>query len=409
MSRASIVSRIVHRAHNDAPQISFERPWWRDLPAGFWREEEAFDLGLVDRAKIGATAGIDVAIRTAAAMLVGTLAAPGGYHPGRLRTLRRDLDFYTPFADSRDPHRFFAPPPSRVPVERRRVRFAAFRPKDGGVEDLRFVSPFEPVNPRLRGHYTRMRGGNHIAHARYWHHGDGPRRTIIAIHGFSADLSLLNEWVFALPWLYRLGCDVLLFTLPFHGKRQTRFSPFSGHGFFAGGLARLNEAFAQAVFDFRILLDHLESRGVTNPGIMGVSLGGYTAALLAAIEPRLQFVIANVPLVSVVDLVLEWHPISALVWGALKATGVRLEDIRHILAVHSPLTYRPIVPKERRFIVGGAADRLAPPKHSRLLWEHWERCKIHWFPGSHLVHLDRGDYLRRIRDFLRGIDFLPIA
>jgi hypothetical protein len=57
-------------------------------------------------------------------------------------------------------------------------------------------------------------------------------------------------------------------------------------------------------------------------------------------------------------------------------------------------------------LIGGVADRMAPPKHTRLLWEHWDRCRLHWFPGSHLLHLDRGDYLWQIARFLRGIGFL---
>jgi pimeloyl-ACP methyl ester carboxylesterase len=78
-----------------------------------------------------------------------------------------------------------------------------------------------------------------------------------------------------------------------------------------------------------------------------------------------------------------------------------------MMAVHSPLTYRPAIPKEHLMIVGGVGDRLAPPKHARLLWEHWGRCRIHWFPGSHLLHLDRGAYLRKIAEFWGQIGFLP--
>ncbi len=82
-----------------------------------------------------------------------------------------------------------------------------------------------------------------------------------------ADLYHLNEWFFALPWLYSMGCDVAVVTLPFHGRRQTAFSPFSGHGFFAGGLSRMNEAFAQAVLDVRHLVDWFERQGATSTGV----------------------------------------------------------------------------------------------------------------------------------------------
>lgn len=404
----AILSRIVHQKHAAQPQLDRTRPWWETLPAEFAREPEAFELGFRDRARVGLTATLDVGIRTAGACLVGALAGPGGYNPTRLREMSADRVFYADFARRGDPHAFFERPPAGAArVTRHPVRGPAFRPHNGRCEDLRFPSTYVPRNPRLRDAYSELRGGNGTAHARYWRHDDGPRPTIVAIHGFSADLSLLNEWVFALPWFYKMGCDVLLFTLPFHGRRQNRFSPFSGHGFFAGGASRINEAFGQAVFDFRALLDWLEvNHGVREVGLTGVSLGGYTSALLATVEPRLRFVIPNVPLVSLPDLVLEWHPISALVALATRTLGVSLAEVRELLAVHSPLTYRPIVPRERLFIVGGVGDRLAPPKHSRLLWEHWGRCRIHWFPGSHLVHLDKGQYLRQIRDFMKSARFL---
>ena len=71
-----------------------------------------------------------------------------------------------------------------------------------------------------------------------------------------------------------------------------------------------------------------------------------------------------------------------------------------------PLTYAPLLSKERLMIIGGVGDRLAPPKHAHLLWEHWNRCRIHWFPGSHLIHLDRGRYLGELSRFLRDIGFV---
>lgn len=76
-----------------------------------------------------------------------------------------------------------------------------------------------------------------------------------------------------------------------------------------------------------------------------------------------------------------------------------------MLAVSSPLTYAPLLPRERLMVIGGIGDRLAPPKHARLLWEHWQRCKLHWFVGSHLLHFDRGDYLRHVGRFLNEVGF----
>jgi len=398
-----VVSRIEH---GDEP-FSLDRslPWWEALPEDFFRHRDRFSLGIRDRAFVETTAATDVVLRTLGAALVGLLAFPLGYHPAAIQRALHARAFYEGIARSGDRARFFAAP-SPVRVELRPARGHLFRPKDGICEDLQFESPFVPVFEGERTRYLRHRD-NRIAHARIWRHRTGPRPTVIAVHGFSGDLYQLNEWFFALPWLYERGCDVVCFTLPFHGRRQTRFSPFSGHGFFAGGLPRLNEAFAQAILDLRIIMSWVTAQGAPAVGATGVSLGGFTTSLLASVDPRLAFVIPNVPVASIADLVLEWEPIGLATRATMRTFHRSIVDIRATLAPSSPLTWPAVVSKERRMIIGGVADRLAPPKHSRLLWEHWDRCAIHWFPGSHLLHLDRGVYLREMGRFLGKLGFLP--
>lgn len=407
MSAASVVSRIAHEACLEEPELIPDGlRWWEHLDDDFPDQEEPFRLALRDRVQVRATAASDVVLRTLGACLVGATAVPFGLRPKKLDEALADRAFYGPMAESGDPSRFFVPPDSKGTwVRTARAHLSQFRMGVGACHDLWFESPYVPRNPREREPYLSQRK-NRVAHARHWCHGDRPRRTVVAIHGFSADLYLLNEFFFALPWLYRLGFDVCLFTLPFHGRRQANYSLYSGHGFFAGGVNRINEAFGQAVHDFRILLDHFErSAGVTEVGVMGVSLGGFTTALLAAVEPRLRFAIPNVPVASIPDLAHEWEPIGTVLRAGLKLQKLTIEDARYLVAVSCPLTYRPVLARERLFVIGGVGDRLAPPKHSRLLWDHWDRCRIHWFPGSHLVHLDRGAYLRQIARFLNHIGF----
>lgn len=404
-----VVSRISHRNPTNAPYLIHGNTteWWDKLDSRFPRMEEHFKLGFSDRVKVGATAAIDTVIRTGAASMVGTFSIPRGFRPSKVREMLEHREHYETMALSGDPSRFFVTPPDNVRIERSEPQRPFFTPKGGRCVDLRFVSPFEPSIPVLRERYAAETRNMH-AHARYWHHSDGPRPTIVAIHGFGADPYWLNEWFFSLPWFYELGCDILLYTLPFHGRRQMMISPHSGHGLFAQGLAWLNEAVAQGVHDFRIYLDYLlEDIGAPAAGVTGVSLGGYHSALLAAVEPRLAFAIPNVPVISLADIMMEWEPLGTFGRTLLRAIGMDLHDLREVMAVHCPLTYAPTLSKERLFIIGGVADKLAPPKHSRLLWEHWDQCDIHWFPGSHILHLDRGEYLRQMARFMGSLHFLP--
>ena len=405
----SVISRIRHLSADAQPREEGGH-WWDELPRDFAQRPEEFALVGGDRLRVRAAAASDVALRTAAASLVGSLALPLGYRRRQMLQSIEDTAFYLRMARTGDPTLFFREPPKNVRIRATRSDMRIrFRPEDGHCETIRFDSPFMPVNPRLHSSYLRHRA-NRVAHAHYWRHTAGPRPTMIAVHGFSADMYVLNEWFFALPWFYRMGFDVMLMTLPFHGVRQTRRSPFSGHGFFAGGPSRINEAVGQSVMDARILVDWLlNERGSPAVGMAGVSLGGFTSAILAATEPRLGFAIPNVPVVSFADLVIEWEPIGTAMRAMLKRERKTVVDARKMVAVSCPLTYPAQVPKDRLFIVGGVGDRLAPPKHSRVLWDHWDRPPIYWFPGSHLAHQGRGAYLVEVARFLNRIGLLQAS
>ena len=258
MKDSAVVSRIVHESCERAAPLVPSGHWWEHLDSEFARRPERFDLARADRVQIAAAAALDHAVRAIFGTMVGSTAIPFGFNPIELRRSMESVGLYAEMAESGDRTRFFHEPPSGVRVRVKPGRwFPRFEPEDGVCEVVRFDSPFQPVHFSQHKPYLRH-DGNRVAYARMIRHRDGPRPTIVAIHGFTAEGYLINEWFFALPWFYRMGCDIALFTLPFHGPRQTRFSPFSGHGFFAGGSARFNEAVAQSVFDFRILFNWLQ-------------------------------------------------------------------------------------------------------------------------------------------------------
>ncbi|MDX1695950.1 MAG: alpha/beta hydrolase family protein [Ketobacteraceae bacterium] len=405
MGIASNVSRVANKTYSHTRRIMPDQPWWDNLETSFHKFPDDFELNFGTQLLVDGTVAADVALRTAAASLVSCLALPLSANPVQLLQDFKDSEIYRSKADSHDPEAFFVRPvKGAVEVKSRPGGFFDFRPTHGTCELLYFDSPFVPVNPSLRGRYRKNRN-NMRAVAQYWRHNNGPRPTICVIHGFMADPYWLNRMFLALPWFYDQGYDILLYTLPHHGARKGTLAPFSGHGYFAGGISNINETVAHSVYDFRIFMDYLESQGVEKIGVTGISLGGYTSALLAAVEERLYFSIPNVPVVSLFDLMLQWFPASAVLKAGLRLSNLSIRDARHMLAVHCPLTYQPLIPNERLMIIGGAGDRLAPPKHSRLLWDHWDRCRIHWFPGNHVIHFDRGKYLREVALFLKQIRF----
>jgi esterase/lipase len=402
---AENVSRVANETYSHTRKIMPEQPWWDNLESSFHKFPDDFELDLPTEFMVNSTAAGDLLLRTGAASLLTSLALPLSLQPLQLLRDSKHIDFYKKKANLADPESFFIrPDSSNVTVETSSAGLFRFKPDDGSCHMLSFDSPFETVNPEMRERYKKGKQ-NMRAVAQHWRHDKGPRPTICVIHGFMADPYWLNRMFFALPWFYKQGYDILLYTLPHHGARRTRLSPFSGHGFFANGISHINESFAHAVYDFRIFMDYLESQGVTNMGVTGISLGGYTSSLLASVEDRLKFAIPNVPVVSLCDIMLEWFPMNIPLKAMLKLTNNTVHDARHTLAVHSALTYKPKLEKERLMIIAGAGDRLAPPKHARLLWDHWDRPKNHWFPGNHLVHLDKGKYLKEMANFMREIEF----
>lgn len=365
-------------------------------------------LTLRQRAVVDASAAADIGLRTAIASLVGAAMLPPllttAVRGEQARVERDSLRFYAELAADHDPVKSF-PAPTELPRVKSRLAnpFAELFAR-GNVDNIAFPSTFTPINPALRDTWKGL-SRNNTVRAQHWRHDDGPRPTLCVIHGFMGSPYLFNGLFFSLPWFYRCGYDVLLFTLPFHGRRAERFSPFSGYGYFSHGMSGFAEAMGQAVYDFRSVLNYLEHTGANRIALTGMSLGGYTSALIAAVDDRLQAVIPNVPVTSVQDEVDDWFPANKLF-----ALGRRLGQIDHAdfaaaTAYHSPLNYPPLVAKDRRLIITGLGDRLAPPSQSELLWEHWDRCALHWFPGNHVLHVSQPTYLRRTNRFLRPVMF----
>jgi pimeloyl-ACP methyl ester carboxylesterase len=354
---------------------------------------QAPKLGLASRALLGASIAGDLASRTllasviSGAMTVGVLGGAGADDARR-------LEFYAALADERDRDAVFIRPPADV-----RVRSTAGRPPgvEGGRTDvLRFDTPYVALNPAVRAAYAGH-PHNNVARAQHWRHESGPRPTLCVIHGFGASPAWFNSAFFSLEAFFAQGWDVLLHTLPFHGSRRGQRPAFNGVEMFSHGFAQWNEAILHGVYDFRILVDYLERTGAPLFGVTGLSLGGYISAVLAAVEPRLAFVVPNAPVVSIDPLLASWYPANLTVGLGRRVRGVSRELMRRSFAVHSPLNYVPIVPRERLMIIGGLGDRLSPPEQSVLLWEHWGHPALHWFPGNHVAHFGRRGYLAEMR------------
>lgn len=365
------------------------------------------DLTWQQRLIVDSSAVADLGLRTALASVIGAGMIPrmaasavrnqAGDDPDALR-------FYAELAATKDPQQCFPAPSGPPLVSARPAGPVAQWVARGQVDNIWFPSSYDAVYPGIRERrrgYTR----NNVVHAQHWRHDDGPRPTLCVIHGFMGSPYLFNGLFFSMPWFFRSGYDVLLYTLPFHGPRAEKGSPYSGYGFFMDGVPGFAEAMAQAVHDFRSVLDYLEHTGVDRIALTGMSLGGYTSSLIASVDDRIQAVIPNVPVVTPDRTVDEWFPANLLAKLSNRLAHIDEDLVSAAGRYHSPLNYAPLVPRDRRLIIAGLGDRLAPPQQAELLWEHWDRCAFHWFPGNHILHVSQPDYLRRMTKFMSPFMF----
>jgi hypothetical protein len=318
----------------------------------------------------------------------------GSTLPGRLL---RASEFYRNPRFLEDPGSFFATPAPLRAQLRRRGRLA-----DGEVLDISYSSDFVPVFPEARSAASTPETGV----ARWWRHHRPGRPAMLCVHGFAGGHFWLESLAFDARRFYRAGLDVLLYVLPYHGARTPRGARHSGAPFFDVDLVRTNEAFTQAVYELRALLRYLRTGGTGPVGAFGMSLGGYTTALLATVEPELAFAVPMIPLTSLPDMMWSQGADDPRLARAV-AHGWSLAMLRDIFAVHGPLLRAPLVPYERRLIIAALGDRICPPAHAEALWRHWGEPRIHWYPGGHLAQFRRSVALREVRTLLRNAGLLP--
>ncbi|MEY4579273.1 MAG: hypothetical protein RL701_3976, partial [Pseudomonadota bacterium] len=317
--------------------------------------------------------------------------ADPSHHSDRLRTLRLIASFYGR-EDFLTQENLLLPRPAPIAPEFRRVRSSAG--PQGEVIDLTWPSTFEPLWARhavhthieslpdaerkilgrfdhsygldrsadLRDKYMRA-VANRTAHARWFRHSGGPRPCVVLLHGYMAGNYLIEERVWQVKRLFNSGLDVVLTVLPLHGARRSEERGYRPPAFPSSDPRFKIEGFRQVVFDHRALFDYLRGVGVTQLGVMGMSLGGYAAALLSTLEKQLLFSVLFVPLAAVEDFA---HSNGHMA-GSVSEQLAQREALCRAQRVISPFARASLVPSERMVVVAGEEDLVTGVEHARKL------------------------------------------
>jgi hypothetical protein len=271
----------------------------------------------------------------------------------------------------------------RAPPALAAARLERARTRGIDYEHLSFESGYEPREQEPGRERWLARAANRTAHAWVLRQPGPPRPWLVCIHGYQMGWPLIDLLAFQPEVFQRaLGLNLLVPTLPLHGHRKA--GRRSGDHFLSGDPIDTLHAEAQAMWDLRRLLRWLrEEQAATQIGVLGFSLGGYNAALLASLDEGLACAIAGIP---VTDFVRAYYRhLPPLHLASAQRFGLDEGAVRDVLRLVSPLALEPQIPRERRFLFGGVADRLVPPDQVRDLWRHWDQPQIAWYPGAHLT------------------------
>ncbi len=256
--------------------------------------------------------------------------------------------------------------PHTFPYELQRLETVSERIE---IYRLRFPSPVK----------TPWVQNNTVVCEYYRPRGAGPFPAVVGLHILGGDFDLLRLFCRSLA---HNGVCALFLVLPHYGPRYAPGGPRRAIGPDPHQSVR---AMTQAVLDIRRAAAWLAQRPEVDSrrlGVFGISLGGITAALVSAQEPRLHNALL---LLAGGDLrQLNWQsPELAPVRKEIARRGLSLEEVLRILRAVDPAHYAHRLRRRRVLMINGRYDQLIPPECTKALWEAAGRPPIQWWDCGH--------------------------
>jgi dienelactone hydrolase len=239
------------------------------------------------------------------------------------------------------------------------------------VAKLRFPSPI--VTPEE---------SNNTVHCEYFRpKGPGRRPAVVVLHILGADFALSRYYAARLA---DRGVAALFLKLPYYGERRPAGGP---QRFLSNDVGRSTTSMRQGICDIRRAAGWLAGRPEVDPGklgVTGISLGGITSALAAAVDPTLNRGV----------FLLAGGGLDEILWGmdepdARRArqlwidTGHTRADLKALTTPFDPLTYADRLVGKKVLMMAANVDEVVPPSAAKALWAASGRPPIRWFDCGH--------------------------
>ena len=254
---------------------------------------------------------------------------------------------------------------------------------EGGItQTISYPSRYQPQNPWLRDEFSRH-PHNLSAYLHLWRHDEtAGRPLVLCVHGFGMGRPQRAQRMFKVSSLLKRGYDVALYIQPHHWKRAdpSRRQYILNPSFLGLSI----ESFGQNLHDLHSSVLLLARLGYARIGLIGASLGGYTAALYASLPAPVDFMFLAVPAMDFSGyLQPRQYSFSFPVDTEIEARS------REALDLISPLKRRPVFDVNRICVVAHGGDRLCDPRFTRAWIQEWRIPNFIEVTGGHWLYFDR--------------------
>jgi dienelactone hydrolase len=242
----------------------------------------------------------------------------------------------------------------------------------------------------------------HIRSAAPTRQTPGPAPFVLLLHGYAVPQTTYDRWL--ARQMRMRGAHTARLDLPYH-LRRTLPGQRSGDGYFSLDPAHIRAVVRQSVEDAAAIIAWARAEVSPNVSVVGVSLGGLIATLLAA-QLELDRVIAVAPFCDPATTLSQRPPTPSLrhlgmigddtqSWGLDRAAAGRF-----LHATLAPLVARNLTPRtpgDRITLVRAMQDLVVGADPVTQLAAAWQ-TELWTYPHGHMTVMSASGIARRIAD-----------